>query len=166
MPPPPHENSPHPEHGPHHHEHPHHQPPRPWSSHSMEWGIGSIILGVLVIFTVPFGLMSAAVGITMAQMPWNEESLRTTSIGANIALGVVSGLTLACLLAAVIGLMNSLFRRLPAGLSAVGLMLGLMAVGAVVFGFFVVGAVRDDVTQHLHQSKPTIQVPGARIQFP
>jgi hypothetical protein len=139
--------------------------PPPWTSHALEWGVGSIILGILVIFTVPFGLMAAAVGLSLAQVQWTYENFENASTAANIALGVVAGLSAAAVFAAIIGLVESFSRKLPCGLAAVGMILAVLSVGATVFAFRVVEYAREDIRRHVQASRGIGPPPaaGARV---
>lgn len=127
-------------------------PPGPWRSHCLEWGLGSVILGLVVIVLVPSGLLMAAVGLTVAQIRWTEENFQNASLAANIALTVCGILAFGSLFSALMGFIRGMELRLPRGLCVAGFILGVAAAGATVFAVNVVLAAKDDIRPHVIKS--------------
>lgn len=127
-------------------------PPGPWRSNSLEWGVGSVILGLVVIVLVPCGLLMAAVGLTVAQIRWTEENFQNASLAANIALIVCGILAFGSLFSALMGFIQGLELRLPRGLCVSGFILGVAAAGATIFAVNVVIAAKDDIRPHVIKS--------------
>jgi hypothetical protein len=119
--------------------------PAPWRSNSLEWGVGSIILGLITLVLVPSGLLMAAVGLTVADVQWTEENFNNASLIANIALIVCMILALGSLFTALMGFIQGLALRLPRGMCVSGFIIGLAALGAVIFAVNVVIAAKDDI---------------------
>jgi hypothetical protein len=130
-------------------------PPYPWSTISLEWGIGSIILALVTLVLVPAGLLMAAVGLTVAQIQWTEENFANASLAANIALIVCGVLAFGSLFAAGTGFVQGLALRNPRGLCITRFILGVAAVGAVIFAINVVIAAKDDIRRGMNAHKAT-----------
>jgi hypothetical protein len=138
-------------------------PPYPWSTISLEWGIGSIVLALVALVLVPAGLLMATVGLTFAQVQWTEENFANAALTANIALIVCGVLAFGSLFAAGMGFVQGLALRNPRGLCITGFILGIAAVGAVIFAINVVIAAKDDIRRNMdaHKSVPgVVRLPG------
>jgi hypothetical protein len=133
--------------------------PGPWRSNSLEWGIGSIVLGLIVIVLVPSGLLMAAVGLTVVNVQWTDENFNNASLAATVALVVCTILALGSLFSALMGFIQGLALRLPRGLCVSGFILGVAALGAVIFAVNVVIAAKDDIRRFKEAPRITTALP-------
>ena len=124
------------------------------SSAAREWGICAIIIGVIVTFAVPVCLLSAAVGMSAANMQWTDDNLAAADKGSTAGLIVFFVLALLSLVAAIRGLRLARLRGLPAGLAACGLFMSLLAFAVVAVGWFVCVEVKRDVQRIRGLSAP------------
>jgi hypothetical protein len=109
-----------------------------WTSHALEWGAASILIGVLILVIAPLGATAAAVGwfLDSHGRPHNDAFLRDVRVLIDVitlAIALLLGLAVLGLAFGVAGLWQARARRLPAGTAAAGVTIcGFVVAVAVV----------------------------------
>jgi uncharacterized membrane protein len=105
-----------------------------WTSHALEWGIGSIIIGFLTLLVMTLGATAAAIGLGVYRASSRYTVGNVENIFALVAVVIILTMLLAGLglWFGIRGMRHARSRDLPAGVPATGVV--MCAVFLVVLG--------------------------------
>ena len=114
-------------------------PPAPqWTSHALEWGVGSILIGILVLLAIPLAVLVFAIGLGMfvgGGGLLSVDNIGEFYIGIEVVVGFLMLMAVLGLLFGIQGVRQARARKLPAGLAATGIVICLILALGLGVGF-------------------------------
>jgi hypothetical protein len=133
-------------------------PPAPqWTSHALEWGAGSILIGILVLLTIPLAVVATAIGLGMfigVGGLLTVDNIGEVFIGVEVVVGFLMLMAVLGLCFGIQGVRQARARRLPAGLAATGLVICLILALGLGVGFVFVLDCHRGTMEHIRGRGP------------
>jgi hypothetical protein len=133
-------------------DHPRETIPAPLPNHhAAEWGLASLLLAGFLLFTALLTLLFGVLyNASLPQLRPSPSDVRLTVNLSTAVIGLLTGLSVASVVFAIVGLRSAVVRRQPAGLSLAGMLLSLVVMllwTAIVIGL--VGIIDDFSRRHI-----------------